>query len=287
MEPIIDTHQHLWDLSRFRLPWVEPGSRLGRDHLMQDYLRETEGMGVVGTVYMEVDVAPEQQVDEAEYVIDLCRRGDNPMMGAVISGRLAEPRFEAYIRRLAAPDHGGFVKGVRQVLHGSAPAGFCLRPEFVRSIRLLGELGLSFDVCIRPGEIGDAAKLADACPDTQLILDHCGNADVQASDLSAWRRDIERLAERPNVACKISGIIVTARPGAWSAADLAPVVLHCADAFGPDRIVFGGDWPVCTLTAPLREWIMALREIIAGWPEERRRKLLHDNAIRVYRLAEV
>jgi L-fuconolactonase len=284
MEPIIDTHQHLWDLNRFRLPWIQPGHPLARNHVTDDYLRETDGCGVVGTVYMEVDVAPEHQPEEAEYVVELCRRPDNPMRGAIISGRPAEEGFEPYIRRFAGPAYGGFVKGARQVLHGSMPAGFCLQPSFIRSVRLLGELGLSFDVCIRPEDIGEAAKLADACPGTQFVLDHCGNADVQSEDLSQWRRDIDSLARRPNVACKISGIIVTAKPGEWDAEDLAPIVLHCAGAFGPDRIVFGGDWPVCTLTAPLREWISALRQIISSWPEDRRRKLLHDNALRVYRL---
>lgn len=284
MEPIIDTHQHLWDLNRFCLPWIQPGSVLARNHVMDDYLRETEGCGVVATVYMEVDVAPEQQPEEAEHVVDLCRRPDNPMRGAIISGRPAEEGFAAYIRRFAAPEYGGYVKGVRQVLHGPTPAGFCLQPAFIRSVRLLGDLGLSFDVCVRPEEIVDAAKLADACPGTQLVLDHCGNADVQSPDLSRWRRDIDALAQRPNVACKISGIIVTAPPGAWNASDLAPVVLHCAEAFGPDRIVFGGDWPVCTQTAPLRDWIAALRQIIAAWPADRRRKLLHDNALRIYGL---
>lgn len=284
MEPIIDTHQHLWDLTRFRLPWIQQDSVLARSHVMADYLHETAGTNVIGSVYMEVDVAPEQQAEETEYVVDLCRRPDNPMRGAVISGRPAEEGFEAYIRRFTSPEYGGIVKGVRQVLHGGMTAGFCLQPRFTQSIRILGELGLSFDVCIRPDELGDVAKLAAACPDTQLILDHCGNADVQSPDLSQWRRDIDLLAEQSNVACKISGIVVTAKPEAWGADDLAPVVLHCAEAFGPNRIVFGGDWPVCTLTAPLREWIGALRQIVSSWPEDRRRKLLHNNALRIYRL---
>ncbi len=286
MLPIIDTHQHLWDLNRFRLPWIVEGSRLGRSHLMADYLQEAEGLNIAGTVYMEVDLAPDQQPNEAEYVIGLCRRPDNPMLAAVISGRPAEEGFESYIRRFTGEPYGGYVKGVRQILHGSTPAGFCLQPVFVESVRLLGALGLSFDICIRPEELKDAAKLAEICPDTQFILDHCGNPDVQSTDLSQWRRDSERVAARPNVACKISGIVVTARPGAWSAADLAPIVLHCTEVFGPDRIVFGGDWPVCTLVAPLREWVTALREIISVWPDERQCKLLHDNALRIYRLKE-
>jgi len=119
----------------------------------------------------------------------------------------------------------------------------------------------------------------------QFILDHCGNANVQSPDLSQWRRDIAAVAERPNVACKISGIVASAKPGAWTAGDLAPIVQHCAEVFGPDRLVFGGDWPVCTLAATLRQWVTALRQIVAAWSEERQRKLFHDNAIRVYGLS--
>jgi L-fuconolactonase len=281
MIPIIDTHQHLWDLSRFRLPWITEDSPLGRDYLMQDYLRETEGLGVAKTVYMEVDVDPVQQMEEAEYVIRLCGQNDNPMAGAVISGRPASDEFEAYIRRFA---DSPYIKGVRQVLHGSAPPGYCLTPEFVRGIRLLGDLGLSFDICIRPGELPDAAKLADLCPDTRFILDHCGNANVQEKDRSQWDGDIAEVARRENVVCKISGIVASARPGAWGPEDLSPIILHCAQVFGPDRILFGGDWPVCMLAATLRQWVEALRQIVGGWTEEEQRKLFHDNAARFYGL---
>src|SRR5262249_17930264 len=147
----------------------------------------TEGLNVVKSVYMEVDVAPEQQAEEAEYVMDLCERDDNPMAAAVISGRPASETFEPYIRRFAASP---YIKGVRQVLHGRTPAGHCLSPEFIRGIRLLGDLGLSFDLCMRAEELADGAKLIDACPNTRFILDHCGNANVQATDRSQWQRDI-------------------------------------------------------------------------------------------------
>ena len=143
---------------------------------------------------------------------------------------------------------------------------------------------MSFDLCMRHGEIGDAVKLAAACPGTQLVLDHCGNAEVHSKDRSKWRRDIAALSEKENVACKISGFVANARKGEWMAEDLAPIIRHCYESFGPDRVVFGSDWPVCNLSASYKSWVGALKEVIKGESEERRRKLFHDNAIRVYRL---
>src|SRR6266511_201975 len=186
--PIIDTHQHLWDLKQFRLPWIKPDAPLARSFLMDDYLAATAGLNVVKTVYMEVDVDPEQQRAEADYVIDLCKRADNPMVAAVISGR---PASGAFPRSITPFKDSAYVKGVRQVLHGpDTPAGYCLSAEFIRGVRLLGELGLSFDVCVRPGAVGDAVKLVDACPDTRFILDHCGNGEVKAKDRTQWKKDM-------------------------------------------------------------------------------------------------
>src|SRR5262249_41204463 len=149
---------------------------------------------------------------------------------------------------------------------------------------LLGELGKSFDLCLRPGELADGAELVDACPGTRFILDHCGNGDVQAKDRSAWQRDMAALARRPNVACQGSGVGVTGTPGKWTADDLAPLVRHTLDAFGPDRVLFGGDWPVCTKAATFRQWLGALREIVRDRPADEQRRLFHDNAVRVYGL---
>ena len=286
MLPIIDTHQHLWDLSQFRLPWLEGGGSLATSHLPGDYAAATEGLPVVKTVYMEVDVDSAQHEDEAAYVVDLCRDPENPMAAAVIGGRPASPDFGAYLDRVTAGEAKAYIKGVRQTLHGGGtPPGFCLSDDFVRGVRLLGERGLSFDLCLRPGELADGAALTERCPETRFILDHCGNAPVRpGADLSEWKRGLDAVAARPNVVCKISGIVAGAEPDAWTPNDLAPAVLHCAAAFGPDRIMFGGDWPVCTRAATLRQWVEALQIIVAGWSEEDRRKLFADNAARFYRL---
>ncbi len=279
--PVVDSHQHLWDLKKFRLPWLANQPKLAHDYTTSDYLVATAGIPIDKSVYLEVDVEPAQHQAEAEMIAELCRRGSKPC-AAVIGGRPASESFRAY----AAPfkDHP-HIRGVRQVLHGpSTPRGYCLARPFVEGIRTLGELGLSFDVCIRPGELADAARLIAGCPDTFFILDHCGNADIRQKDQAAWKRDIAAVAQRKNVVVKISGVIANATPGHWSADNLAPIINHTLDVFGPDRVMFGGDWPVCTLGASYRQWFDALRSIVSNRPQSQQRSLFHDNAVRHYRL---
>lgn len=283
-QPVIDTHQHLWDLEKFRLPWLSGDgvAVIRKSFVMSDYLQATRGLNVVKAVYMEVDVAPELQVAEAEYVLDLCRRDDNPTVAAVISGRPASTEFADYIRRFASDPH---LKGVRQVLHGpSTPAGYCLQPQFVKSVQLLGELGLRYDLCLRPGELADGVKLVDQCPQTRFVVDHCGNLGVTNTDAGlrkTWEDGLRALAERPNTVCKISGIVASAAP-AWTAADLAPNVNFALDTFGEDRVMFAGDWPVCTLRATFAEWLGALQLIVSQRSPEFRRKLFYENAAKFY-----
>lgn len=296
MLPLIDTHQHLWDVNQFTLPWLPQSGVLARSYVMDDYREAIAGTGIERSVYMEVDVAPEQQVAEAEHLIAICKSGKAPTVGAVISGRPAnEEAFRAYLGKFKDTPQ---IKGVRQVLHvDSTPAGYCLSEGYVRSVRYLGELGLSFDLCLRPTDLADAWKLADSCPDTRLILDHCGNADPKAwmsdarrgnqkpdHDVESWKKAIAEIAQRKNTLCKISGIVARVTKE-WSADDLAPIVNHCLDSFGPDRVVFGSDWPVCLLGAPLREWTTVLRQIVSNRPLEEQKKLFSANAEKYYRLS--
>ena len=284
MIPIIDTHQHLWDLSKFKLAWMTPGEEpLGKNYLPADYAKAIEGLNVVKSIYMEVDVVPDQQVAEAEYVLGLIKKADTTMVAAVISGRPNSDGFRAYIDRFKAEKP---IKGIRQVLHApTTPAGYCLTPAFIKGIRYLGEAGLSFDVCVRPGELTDAARLIEACPETRFIVDHCGNADVRAKDRSKWEIDLAVVAAKgQRVVCKVSGILASAKGAPWSADDLAPIINHVLTCFGPDRVMFGGDWPVCTLAATYRQWVEALKLIVRDRPEAEQRKLFHDNAARFYKV---
>jgi predicted TIM-barrel fold metal-dependent hydrolase len=282
--PVIDTHQHLWDLKRFKLAWVKDGDALARSYLPSDYARATEGLNVVKAVYMEVDVSPDQQQAEADWVVDLCKRGDTPTAAAVISGRPGSDGFKAYASQFKGKK---YVKGIRRVLHGGeTPGGHSLDPKFVADIRLLGELGLSFDLCMRSADLGDAVKLIDACPDTRFILDHCGNLAVGAAgkEREEWKRSMDQIGKRKNVVGKVSGIVASAKPGEWKPADLAPTIDHTLAAFGPDRVMFGGDWPVCTRAATFKQWLDALKVIVKDRKPDEQRKLFHDNAARFYGL---
>ena len=284
--PIIDTHQHLWDLTKFKLAWQKDDKTkaLQRSFVTSDYLQATKGLNVVKTVYMEVDVIPEQQVAEVAYVTELCERKDNPMQAAVVSGRPGLPGFEPYAKKLT---ENKYIRGIRQVLHeDSTPPGYCLQPNFVKSIQLLGDLGLSFDLCVRSGEVLDAVKLVDQCPKTRFILDHCGNMSVTSTDEAArakWKQGMKELAARPNVMCKVSGIVVTANEN-WKPEDLAPNVNDTIDTFGEDRVMFAGDWPVCTLRASFAQWVNALKTIVKDRPLSFQKKLFHDNAAKFYRI---
>ncbi|MFM2094454.1 MAG: hypothetical protein RIS70_1578 [Planctomycetota bacterium] len=291
---IIDTHQHLWNLDQLRLPWLKGAPEVLRHHFgPKEYAQAVAGLNVKA-IYMEVDVDTGDHDKEADYVVGLARGGKDHTIAATIGGRPASADFEKYVARHVA---GGFVKGVRQVLHNpESPRGACLEPDFVRGVTALGKQGLSFDLCMRPGELLDGLKLSEKCPDTRFVVDHCGNADPKAFDkklagdekpeheVDPWRRDMEALSKRPNVICKISGIVARA-PSGWKPEHLAPIVNHCLDSFGPDRVVFGGDWPVCLLGSPLRNWIEALRQIVSNRSEADQKKLWSENAKKFYRLA--
>jgi L-fuconolactonase len=282
---IVDTHQHLWDLGRFSLPWTKGDKILGRNFLMSDYLQAIEGLKIAQTVYMEVDVEPAQQEAEARYAIEFCQRDDNPMAAAVISGRPAGDGFRDYILKFKGSP---YIKGLRQVLHvSSTPPGYCTDPNFVRGIQLLGEHGLSFDLCMRSGELFDADKLVAQCPHTRFIVDHCGNMSVPEKDAGkrqAWMQGMRHLADHDHVVCKVSGIVASAAED-WTVEQLAPNIQFTLDTFGPDRVMFGGDWPVCTLRASFARWVTALDEITSGQSAAARQKLFHDNAVRFYGLA--
>ncbi|MBS0209831.1 MAG: amidohydrolase family protein [Planctomycetes bacterium] len=291
---IIDTHVHLWDLKKFTLPWLEMAPELfRRDYLLADYQQAIAGFNV-RSMYMEVDVTPEQHEKEAQFASALDNQSGSPFIGAVVGGRPGGAGFGDYVATLKKLPR---VSGVRQVLHApTTPQGFCLKSDFVRGVQLLGKHGLTFDMCMRPTDISDCVALAEQCPDTQLVLDHCGNGDPKAfrkvsdadkpaaHDASQWRRDIEKLAQRKNVACKISGAMFHA-PKGWTTADMAPVVNHCLDSFGMDRVVFGADWPVCLVGGTFARWVGVVAELIASRSAADRQKLWSENAQRVYGLS--
>ena len=285
--PIIDTHQHLWDLDLFPLKWVKPP--LDKNFLMEDYMKAIEGQSVVKSIYMEVAVPPELRRKEAEWALELCKNPNNLMVGAVIKVDPTVPEFESEIGSLAA---NPYLKGIR---YSFRSAEEILIPRVIENIRLLGELGLSFDLNLNPRLLHIGNQLLEECQGTRFILNHCGGADPAAffpeekkipreprHDRDQWYKEMERLAQHANIICKLSGIVDNVDDYPLTAADLAPIINHCLETFGPDRVIFAGDWPVCLRNMPLARWIETLKEVVASRSLTDQRKLFHDNAAAFY-----
>ncbi len=286
---IVDTHLHLWDLKKLNLPWVASATGkvkdvLAHDHLLSDYAKASEGLKITRAVYMEVDVAEADEVKEAEYVSKLCAEGHSPMQASVISGRPASIDFAKYLDGFRG---NPYIKGLRQVLHTPATtAKFCLEPAFIKGVQLLGERGLSFDLCLRNDQLEYGAELVDLCPGTRFILDHCGNPHAGSNDLGAWRKGLAKIAgaKNRNVMCKVSGIYGNVTIDEWPADRLKPIVQAVIDDFGWDRVMFAGDWPVVNLGASLKAWVETLKTIVKDAEPTQQAKLFRDNAIRFYGL---
>lgn len=277
-DTILDAHVHVWDRARFTLPWLKADSPLAADLGVAEYRAATAGTPTREAIYAEVDVAPAQKQAEADFIRAACASGNSPFVAAVVGGNVLDVGFLNYAEQFRGDR---YVKGVREVLHvPERGPRHCLKPEYVAAVRGLGKLGLTFDLCVRAADLSNVAEFAAACADTRLILDHCGNPNLQG-DLSAWKRDLERVAKRENVAVKLSGILVTARKG-WTPADVAPVIRHTYDTFGPDRVLFASDWPVCTLGGTYAHWLGGVRATLPALDAGSRRKLYRENARRWY-----
>ncbi|HEY4780305.1 MAG TPA: amidohydrolase [Chthoniobacterales bacterium] len=278
---IIDTHQHLWDLGLFRYSWLDGLPALNRSFHMSDYLSAAKGLNVVKSVHMEADVDEPYMLDETRHLLALADQLDNPLDGVVACGRPESEDFRAYLDKIAGHPK---LKGIRRVLHTQAD-DVSQNVTFIKNVTALASYDLSFDICVLARQLPIAIKLVSKCPDVFFVLDHCGVPQVKEKNLDPWRAHITEIASFPNVSCKISGLVAYADPKRWTSEDLRPFVEHAITSFGWDRVLFGSDWPVCTLSASYQQWVEALKAITQGTDEVNRRKLFYDNAVRVYRLS--
>jgi predicted TIM-barrel fold metal-dependent hydrolase len=277
---IVDTHQHLWDLDLFRYSWLDSLPELNRSFRMADYLAAAKGLNVVKSVHLEADVDEPYMLDETRHLSALADQPDNPLEGIVACGRPERADFKAYLDKIADRPK---LKGIRRVLH-TQPDEVGRGPTFIKNVAALSGYGLSFDICVLARQLPIATNLVASCPDVIFILDHCGIPQVKEKNLDPWRSHIAEIAKFPNVSCKISGLVAYADPETWTAEDLRPFVEHVIGSFGWDRVLFGSDWPVCTLSASFQQWVEALQAITQSAGQANQGKLFFDNAVRVYKL---
>jgi predicted TIM-barrel fold metal-dependent hydrolase len=274
----IDTHQHLWDLRQFPYSWCAGIAALNRSFGLADYLAAGQATGIEKTVFVECDVDESYALAEAQHIQNLAAQ--NPLIaGIVASARPERADFPAQLEALLKLSK---LRGIRRALH-VVPDATSQSPLFAENVRRLAAHQLTFDLCVLARQLPLAAALARQCPGVQFILDHCGCPDVQGGALDPWRSHLAELAALPNVACKISGLVAYAGAG-WTPEMLRPWLEHVLAGFGWERVLWGGDWPVCLLTATLQQWVAAVDQLVALATEDQREKMFYKNAERIYRI---
>src|SRR5262245_47525068 len=259
--PIVDSHVHLWDPTRFRMPWLDGNERIGKPFGLADFREHSAGLEVEGIVYLQVEVTPPYALLEAQWVADLPPEGP-PVLGIVPWAPLEDgDRARSFLDAMVAIDPR--IKGIRRLYQSEPDLDFCIRPDFIRGVRVLPEYGLSFDLGVFNQHLKNTITLVRACPDVSFVLDHIGKPDIKGRMVQPWRDEIRALAAFPNVVCKVSGMVTEADPDAWTTDDLRPYVEHVLGSFGEDRVMFGGDWPVVLMGSPYRRWVAALDVITA------------------------
>jgi predicted TIM-barrel fold metal-dependent hydrolase len=298
--PIVDAHHHFWDLGLGKHPWIpsEPGqemvfgdpSPLHRNYLPADLRRDAASQGLVASVHIEAGWDRSDPVGETRWLDRLGRDSRLPSV-LVAYAPLDEPDVGAVLEaQLAASSR---VRGVRFILswHPDPKKRFVERNDYMadrqwrRGFARLAPLGLSFDLMLYPGQMGDAARLAADFPETQIVVNHAGSpVDRDAEGMAVWRRGLQLLAAQPNVAIKISDLV--AYDHDWTLASLRHVTMACIDAFGPGRSLFGSDFPVAGLHATYDACFDSFKTITAGFTPDEQRAMFHDNACRIYRIAD-
>jgi len=279
--PIIDTHQHLIYPDKWRYSWADGIPQLaGKAFRYADYQQAIAGTGITKTIFMETSPDDLHFQSETTFVYELAAQPGSIIAGVIANCRPEEKDgFERYLDSIRHPK----LVGLRRILH-VMPDELSGSSHFAENLRLLPKHGLTCDLCFLARQLPLAIDLARRCENVQFILDHCGVPDVAAQALEPWRLNIKALATLPNVACKISGVLAYGSPAQANAAGVRPFVEHCLEQFGWDRVVWGGDWPVCNMTTTLANWVSVSRELVCDASVADQKKLFHENAERIYGL---
>lgn len=279
---IIDTHVHFIDPGRLTYPWLARRPDVDRRFLEADYVQATGGADVARVVLIEAAVQDADALGEAEWMAEI--GAGTWLVGAIVAQarleRGAASRDE--LDRLAELPK---VTGIRRVVRApfQSDPDFCVRPDFMAGVRLLAEYNLAFDVACGPSDLANVARLADACPDVRLVVDHIANPPSDPAAFAAWKAALGELAQRQNVACKLSGQ-QTHMPAGWDTDAVRRCVEPAIEAFGPSRILFGSDIPVQTAGGGFVPWLQALASIFAPASEDDRYLFFRGNARRIYRV---
>jgi L-fuconolactonase len=274
--PVIDSHHHLWRYSLDEYGWIDDGmTLLRRDFLPGDLAAEMKVAGVDGAVAVQA----RQTLEETQWLLDLA--SVNPeILGVVGWAPIADDGFAAMVDELAArPD----LVGLRHVVQGE-PDGFLDGAAFNRGIAALAGTRLVYDILIFERQLAEAIRFVDRHPKQAFVLDHVAKPKIAAGEQEPWRGLMQELARRENVSCKLSGMVTEADWNSWSLDSLRPYLDAVVEAFGPQRLLAGSDWPVCLVASGYKQWWDVLRAYFAGFSESESDLIFGGTAAAVYRL---
>jgi L-fuconolactonase len=284
---VIDAHQHFWAYDGHGYGWMtDEMDVLRRDHLPADLAPLLAEAGVSGTV------AVQARRTEAETAWLLGLADAHPFVRGVVGWiDMDTPGLEVRLERFAA--HPRLV-GMREVLHDMPDPDHAVAPRHVRAVGAIGRAGLAYDLLLKPPHLAAATRLVDAYPEQRFVVDHIAKPDMRAgrrgpepeAGRRAWAEGLRALAARPNVACKLSGLVTECHWATWRADDVTPFLDVVLAAFGAQRCMIGSDWPVCTLAAPYGATIGLVADYAAALSPHERGAVLGGTATRWYRLTE-
>jgi len=281
--PIIDSHVHLADPTRFGYAWTKHAPSLNRRVLADDLMKAAAPVKIEKLVFVEVDVDLPQHLDEAKW-IDGMAAADKRIAGMVAA--LPLERGKAVEGELDQLRQNKVLRGIRRLIQNQADPDFCIQPKFIEGLKLLARHDLVFDICIFHHHLPNAIKMVRQCPDVRFVLDHIGKPGIKAGLTEPWRQHMKELAALPNVVCKISGVSTEADHKSWTREQLKPYIAHAIDSFGFDRSMYGGDWHVMELAGTYPQWIEVVDWVVEGASTDEKRQLYRDTAIKTYRLAQ-
>jgi L-fuconolactonase len=273
---VIDSHHHLWRFDQARLPWIA-GSMpaLRQDYLPADLEAAIAGTGVERTILVHA----QQNVEETAWMLEVARA--HPRIAGVVGwAPLAAPGIEATLERLAGDTA---LRGLRHIVHDEPDDRFLLRDDFNRGVTRLRPHRLVYDVLIFAAHLPHAIAFVDRHPDQPFVVDHIAKPVIRAAAFdTAWAAGLRELARRPHVTCKLSGVVTEVRDPTWSASLIQPYLEVALEAFGPSRLMFGTDWPVCRLKCEYADWVTAIRGYIAPLSAAEQAAIMGGTAARVY-----
>lgn len=271
----LDAHQHFWKYSADEYGWI--GERLAglkRDFLPRDLKPLLEVEGFDGSIAVQA----RQSLEETRWLLELAEE-DEVIKGVVGWVDLCSPELEKQLERFG--DHPNLV-GVRHIVQDEADDEFMLRPDFRQGIARLSEYGLTYDVLIYVKHLPNAVKLVREFPEQRFVLDHIAKPMISEGRVQPWDRGIRELAKSANVWCKMSGMVTEARWGSWKAEDFRPYLDVVMEAFGPERLMIGSDWPVCTVSASYGVTMNLVKDYIGRLSSEEQQAIMGGNCAKFY-----